>query len=162
MRRCLEEGMRQSLHVVYSSHRGQENLSLVLVNTFFLNSNTGFGEFVTQTPSPKGDFLIFLQLQLCWNPWNPRDLRSNLPDLGLGRLIPPDGRLYIQEGADIRNLSCLWRLASLPCNYPQQLQGPWCICLSYKAGIWPGESCYQKWCCSSGWGDLMDHFHWSI
>ena len=48
----------------------------------------------------RGDFLIFPQLQLRWNPRNPRDLRSNLPDLGLGRLIPPDGRLYIQGGAE--------------------------------------------------------------
>ena len=48
----------------------------------------------------RGDFLIFPQLQLRWNPRNPRDLRSNLPDLGLGRLIPPDGRLCIQGGAE--------------------------------------------------------------
>ena len=48
----------------------------------------------------RGDFLIFPQLQLRWNPRNPRDLRSNLPDLGLGRLIPPGGRLYIQGGAE--------------------------------------------------------------
>ena len=48
----------------------------------------------------RGDFLIFPQLQLRWNPRNPRDLRSNLPDLGLGHLIPPDGHLYIQGGTE--------------------------------------------------------------
>lgn len=47
----------------------------------------------------RGDFLIFPQLRLRWNPSNPRDFRSNLPDLGFGRLIPPNDRLYIQGGA---------------------------------------------------------------
>ena len=40
---------------------------------------------------------IFPQL---WNPCNLWDLWSNLPDLSLGSLIPPDGHLYIQGGAE--------------------------------------------------------------
>ena len=72
----------------------------------------------------RGDFLIFPQLQLRWNPRNPRDLRSNLPDLGLGHLIPPDGRLYIQGGAEHKRTLASYVWPPSPCNCSQKLRGP--------------------------------------
>ena len=36
----------------------------------------------------RGDFLIFPQLRLHWNPSNPRDFRSNLPDLWFHQWSP--------------------------------------------------------------------------
>src|SRR6266511_2392349 len=44
-------------------------------------------------------FIIFPQLRLYWNPQAHGDRRSNIPDIGLGRLLP-DGTRCLQGGAE--------------------------------------------------------------
>ena len=63
--------------------------------------------------SPKGRLSHFPSTTTTLEPSKSRDLQSNLPDLGLGRLIHLMVIYTYKEVLNIRDLSCLLCLASL-------------------------------------------------
>lgn len=44
-------------------------------------------------------FVVFAQLRIDWNPHDPEDRRSSIPDIGLGRFLP-DGNKRLQGGSE--------------------------------------------------------------
>lgn len=61
---------------------------------------------------PRGAFILCPQLRLLWNPVDRQDRRANLPDIGIGRLMP-NGIKLLQGGAE-QKAAIIPLMATLP------------------------------------------------
>jgi hypothetical protein len=64
-------------------------------------------DFLILHQKPLRRFTIYPQMCLEWNPTDPQDRRAEVPDLGLGTLLPPDTTPFfkLRCGVEVKRAS---------------------------------------------------------
>ena len=135
--------MRSRSYDIYSRY---EDLSLVLVNTFFLNSNTGFGEFVTHPASESGRVAGIIWRLLI--EWFAVHFRVSLINPGLVARIYP--HLSSAAPSTSRCPSSIFNSILNSCCFFSCPVSIWCCWL-----FWQGRRyCWAKQLSNEGKSDL--------